>query len=402
MSIYIVRPKTTVLGRFPNLATRKLSATSRQEQVKEVAALWEENSTYEEIREWVQDTPEAHKINLLPNPDSPEITGTTLVEMSEETAAQMGRELPNADILSNQPIELIQPQRQQDTHKHELTSAELWHLEAIELHVQRQNGFKWTGKNVTIAVFDTGIDSTHIELNSKVVEAYRFQVGQPQPQPIAGSGDTDGHGTHVAGLIGGKTVGVAPEAKLINGVVIPGGVGTEANFLAALKWLSTRLDVQIVNISAGFPEYSEIMSDVVETMLAVGILPICAVGNDGRDRTRSPGNCRGVISVGATNQKKRVAGFSSSGILIEDRHQYRVPSLVAPGEGVYSCVMGGGYEAWEGTSMATPIVSGVAATILEEYPDITIGDIREELLSRCRDLGQPIERQGAGIIQIHT
>ena len=135
-------------------------------------------------------------------------------------------------------------------------------------------------------------------------------------------------------------------------------------------------------------------------MLAVGVLPVCASGNEGRDRTRSPGNYRSVLSVGASNERGRVAGFSSSGTLTVDNTTYNIPHLVAPGEQVYSSVVQGGYEAWNGTSMATPIVSGVAALLLERYPDLTVLDLREELLNRCQLLDQPEKRQGLGLIQV--
>lgn len=67
---------------------------------------------------------------------------------------------------------------------------------------------------------------------------------------------------------------------------------------------------------------------------------------------------------------------------------------------MYSSIMGGGYEAWDGTSMATPIVSGIAALILEEDPSISVDELRETLLGCCQSLEQPVERQGKGIIRV--
>jgi subtilisin family serine protease len=72
---------------------------------------------------------------------------------------------------------------------------------------------------------------------------------------------------------------------------------------------------------------------------------------------------------------------------------------VAPGEGVFSCVMGGGYEPWDGTSMATPIVSGIAALLIEKYRDMTVSDLQEAILNSCKDLGLPPQRQGHGLVQ---
>lgn len=188
---------------------------------------------------------------------------------------------------------------------------------------------------------------------------------------------------------------------MISVAMIPKAQGRLLNFLVALEWLLYRSDVRIVNISAGIePRYREPMSYIINDLLDAGILPICAVGNEGRDRTRSPGNCQGLISVGATNQKNYVWGNSGSARMEVDNQIYYVPSLVAPGEAVYSSVMGGGYEAWSGTSMATPIVSGVGALILEDDFQISAYDLREELLRCCQPLNEPPERQGKGIIQV--
>jgi len=184
--------------------------------------------------------------------------------------------------------------------------------------------------------------------------------------------------------------------------MIPNRRGRISDFVLALEWVATQPEVQIVNMSAGIPGYLPEMREFVANLMAVGVLLVCATGNEGRNRTRSPGNYIEPVSVGATNRRNRVAGFSSGGTLIADNHQYVVPDLVAPGDDVYSSVMGGGYEAWDGTSMATPIVSGVAALILEKYPGITIDDLVEELLSTCQDLGQPADRQGEGLVQVQA
>jgi subtilisin family serine protease len=143
------------------------------------------------------------------------------------------------------------------------------------------------------------------------------------------------------------------------------------------------------------------MHEAVGDLMAVGVLPIVAAGNEGRNRTRSPGNYIEVLSVGASNAQSKVANFSSSATMVADNHQYQIPDLVAPGEGVYSSVMGGGYEAWNGTSMATPVVSGIAALILERQPDISVLDLMELLQQTCRKLpGEEDGRQGRGLAQV--
>ncbi|MEH2239716.1 S8 family peptidase [Nostoc sp.] len=399
MSVYIIRPKATSVTRSLELASKKFTPESREAQVAEVVNFWHENPVYQQIENWLEDAQNDTR-QVAKYPDYSGITGVSVVEMPDEEAQRIREELPNALILRDQLIELIQPQQRNTDTKDELTRDELWHLDAIALNIARQNGFTGTGKNITIAVLDTGIDSTHPELQGRVTESYSFNDRSKQIQSTS-SQDTNGHGTHVAGLICGKQVGVAPETKLIDGVLIPRGTGNLSNFVMWLDWLALRVDVNIANISAGLPTYADEMSDVIDTLLAVGILPVCAVGNNGRNNTRTPANCRSSISVGATNFNSKVASFSGSGRISVNNHSYDVPYLVAPGEGVYSSVQGGGYEAWDGTSMATPIVSGVAALILEKYSkQIPVLDLIDGLLTSCQDLGHDKERQGKGLIQV--
>ncbi|MFN6462103.1 MAG: S8 family peptidase [Nostoc sp. DedVER02] len=398
MSVYIIRPKATSVARSLKLASKKFTPESRPAQVAEVVNFWQENPVHQEIESWLKDAQNSTS-QVSKHPDYSGITGASIVEMPDDQAQRMREELPNALILRDQPIELIEPQRNANT-KDELSIDELWHLDAIALNIARQNGFTGTGKSITIAVLDTGIDSTHPELQGKVTESYSFNDRSKQIQ-LTVSQDTDGHGTHVAGLICGQQVGVAPETKLIDGVLIPRGTGNLANFVMWLDWLALRVDVNIANISAGLPAYAHEISDVIDTLLAVGILPVCAVGNDGRNNTRTPANCRSSVSVGAANFNSKIASFSGSGRISVNNHSYDVPYLVAPGQGVYSSVQGGGYEAWDGTSMATPIVSDVAALILEKYSkQIPVLDLIDVLLTSCKDLGHDKERQGKGLIQV--
>ena len=87
--------------------------------------------------------------------------------------------------------------------------------------------------------------------------------------------------------------------------------------------------------------------------------------------------------------------------MVVDHQSYVIPDLVAPGNKVTSCVMGGRYESWSGTSMATPVVSGLAALIIERYPTITGADLQDELLGAARKLpGVPLTRQGEGLAQL--
>jgi len=184
--------------------------------------------------------------------------------------------------------------------------------------------------------------------------------------------------------------------------MIPNGRGTIADFIAALEWAGSRTDIQIVNVSAGLQGYvdQELLRVAIADLRAAGVLPIVAVGNEGWNRTRSPGNYSEVISVGAADDAGKIPAFSGSGTIVAGYHQYTVPTLVAPGKGIWSSVMGGSYEPWAGTSMAAPIVSGVAALVLEKYPTLELLEIEEQLRLTCKALRADAARQGAGLVQV--
>ena len=398
MSLYIVRPRETLATRAVGLISKQFAPERRQEQIAEVLSLRNEDPIYSDLKRWMADSPK--EVKPLTDEASSSVTGTRIVSMSEEEAERLRREMPDVLVLRDQPMELIRPAKAAAVSKAKVTAKDLWHLKAIGLEAARKRGFKGTGKGIVVAVLDTGVDASHPELDGRVQAAYTFDVLNDKVEPMDPSRDTDGHGTHVAGLICGKKVGVAPEAKVINAVMIPKGRGNLSDFIIAIEWAARQENVQIVNMSAGIPGYLPEMLTAVANLLTVGVLPVFATGNEGRNKTRSPGNYAEPFSVGAANESGRVSSFSSGGVIVADNHRYEVPDLVAPGEAVYSCVIGGGYEAWDGTSMATPVVSGVAALMLEKFPKIRVPDLVEELLTTCKNLGQDGDRQGKGLIQV--
>lgn len=402
MSIYIVRPKSDSTIHSLSLTGKKLTPRDRFQQINEVHRLRLEDPVDQEIEKWVNETSRLnHNVkNLSSGERYKRITGARILKMPSEEADRMSEELEKVDVIPDRPLGLIQPNKALAGWKKQLVESDLWHIRAIGLKALRDKGYKNEGKGVTIAVLDTGVDETHPELRGHIDGAFKFDVKKWKAEPENPSIDTDGHGTHVAGLICGKTVGIAPRAKVISGIMLPKGHGNLSDFILALEWASTNPDIQIVNVSAGISGYVPEMRTAVADMLAVGLLPVVAIGNEGRNRTRSPGNYIEVISVGASNVQNKVSSFSGGGSLFIDSHQYKAPDLVSPGEGVYSCVAGGGYEAWDGTSMAAPIVSGIAALVLEKHPDITVTDLIDALLDNCDDLGQSSDRQGKGLIQV--
>ena len=230
--MYIVRPKVTLEKLSVGLISVNFAKESREAQINAVYSDHLRNPVRQEIESWVADAENRGVTLISKNESDTQVTGTTIVNMSDEQAERMRQELPDALVVRNRAIELIQPRRHKTATKEQIQPSDLWHLSTIGLETARQQGFSGTGADVTIAVLDTGIDPTHPELSGSIANAYTFDVAQWKAMPMNPPRDTDGHGTHVAGLICGKKVGVAPGANVLSGVMIPHGLGTLAGFPA--------------------------------------------------------------------------------------------------------------------------------------------------------------------------
>jgi subtilisin family serine protease len=174
MGIYIIRPKETLATRAVGLISKQFAPERRQEQIAEVVSLRNEDPIYDDLTRWLAESPK--DVNPLTHEPDTSVTGTKVVEMPDEEAERMRREMPDVLVLRDQPIELIRPARATAISKEKVMASDLWHLKAIGLEGARKRGFKGSGKGVAVAVLDTGIDSSHPELDGKVDEAYTFDV----------------------------------------------------------------------------------------------------------------------------------------------------------------------------------------------------------------------------------
>ena len=396
---YLIIPKKDPVVGTITLNNRKLNKASRSKQVEETKAARRESKVNKDFRHWVNQSKFKNTAAFISS-ESGGVTGIRVVQMSPADAEEMKMDLPEFTIMRDYPLELIQPESK-TLSTAAVNDSDRWHLQAIGLASARQRGYLLTGKNVTIAVMDTGIHATHSELIGKIDKHLTFNGPARTYQSSPGPGhDTLGHGTHVAGLICGQTVGVAPDAKIADYMMIPYGQGQLSDFITALEAAAADPDIQILNMSAGLRGYYPEFQATLDAVKSAGLFLVVATGNEGADRTRSPGNFRDVMSVGACDKNGAIAGFSSSGSFPYEGGIYQVPDLVAPGVGVYSSIMDGGYAAWDGTSMATPITSGIAALILEAAPDIDVLDLENELYASCKRLAAPDIRQGRGMVQV--
>ncbi|MEM8994303.1 MAG: S8 family serine peptidase [Acidobacteriota bacterium] len=237
------------------------------------------------------------------------------------------------------------------------------------------------GQGTTVAVLDTGVDPDHPDLKGKINLWAEFDTRGARVQDSSPH-DTREHGTHCAGTVaggdaGGSWIGVAPEARIAGGLVLKGGSGTDAQILAGMQWAIDE-GVDVMSLSLGGlslgPYVDSTYTRTILTANRMGIPVVAAIGNFGYQTSGAPGSDFFTFAVGATAPGGRAAGFSGGRTQIIEESQwiprehlpllYSKPEISAPGVAVRSAVPGGGYESWNGTSMATPHVAGALALLL--------------------------------------
>lgn len=278
-------------------------------------------------------------------------------------------------------------------------------------------------RGVTIAVLDTGV-AYHPDFDNRIIAFKDFVNGRNEIY------DDSGHGTHVAGclcgsglLSAGKYRGIAPASNLVVGKVLDeNGDGHIESMSAGINWILDKqreYDIRILNISIGMGENSN--EERMKSLLALvdeawksGLIVVCAAGNMGPEpMTISPlGARKEVITVGCHeggyfgNRKHLCEDYSGRG---PSPYVIKKPDIVAPGTDIISCnariekrgrFYKNGYIAKSGTSMATPIVSGGLALLLQKYPFYSNERAKQKLLYTARDLNEPWNKQGWGMIQI--
>lgn len=243
-----------------------------------------------------------------------------------------------------------------------------------------------TGNGVLVGHLDTGADGNHPSLKTAIsifAELNSFgELVTPTPQ----AHDTGDHGTHTAATIAGRAVqnrriGVAPGAMLASAIVIEGG-NVIARILGGMDWAVSQ-NVRILNMSLGLRGFVDDFLEITKILRARNILPVFAVGNEGPETSRSPGNYAESVSIGAHDKNGKIADFSSSQRFARPGDPL-VPDFAAPGVDVISARPGGGFQTMSGTSMATPHVAGVAALLFEAKPTATAAEVEKALLASCR------------------
>ena len=245
-----------------------------------------------------------------------------------------------------------------------------WHLRKIGLAPGTTGG-----KDILVGILDTGIDKAHAEFAGKTIYFAEFDAaGRRISSTPRDAGD---HGTHVSSIATGARAGVAPDANLAVAAVLThrdalGRMsGTLVQIVNGFDWLvKTRFrdnttGVDVINASLGGSGFNPYLQSSVRTAFRFGIPFIAAIGNAGRGgvgRHGSPGNYPETLGVGASDRNDVVAEFSDWGVAPPPTGPaYGVPALCAPGVQVHAAKPGGGFQPMSGTSMATPVVTGIAA-----------------------------------------
>ena len=310
-----------------------------------------------------------------------------------------------------------------------INADDVWQLDIDGNNCAQSGKECLTGKNIKIAIIDTGVDYTHPDLGGcfgpscKVVGGYDFVNNDNDPM------DDHGHGTHVAATAAGNGVlkGVAPDAKIyVYKVLDSSGSGYESQIISGIeRAIDPNQDgdfldhLDIISMSLGGDgNPDDPMSKAVDRAVDNGIVAVIAAGNSGpwENSIGSPGTARKAITVGATDKYDNIAYFSSRGPVrwfdVNDSINYLMkPDVVAPGVNICAAEWD---SAWSdrkcfddkhvsisGTSMATPHVAGAVALIKQAHPDWTPEEIKIALKIGAKKLPyERIEAEGSGRIDV--
>lgn len=250
-----------------------------------------------------------------------------------------------------------------------------WGLDRIDqknLPLDSAYSYLQTGSGTTAYIVDTGILSTHQQFSGRVLSGYTaISDGN-------GTSDCHGHGTHVAGTVGGSTYGVAKNVSLVP-IRILGcdGSGASSNVIAGLDWiLKNGKKPAVVNMSLG-GEANTSLDSAVENLFNNGYVMVVAAGNSNTDAcSSSPARVSKAITVAATDSTDARASYSNYGSCVD---------IFAPGSQINSSWIGSNTatKVLNGTSMATPHVAGVVAEMLQSTPTATPQAISTNLLNQA-------------------
>ena len=292
-------------------------------------------------------------------------TATALVENSQKAKNAIGVEL-DATMTATAAPTGTDPYRTQQWDMTKIRTGDAWQ--------------KSTGAGVTVAVIDTGVDASHPDLAGKVLSGYDYIT-----KTAGTSTDPNGHGTHVSGTIAaltGNGVGVssvAPDTKILPIRVLGAdGSGYMSDAASGIIYAADH-GANVINMSLGSSSQVAAVTNAVTYARSKGVVVVAAAGNSrsSGSPTSYPAADTGVIAVAATDSTDTVASYSNQGSYVD---------VAAPGSNILSTT-GGGYAAWNGTSMASPHVAAVAALLKSYNSTLTPDQIEKAMETSAIDLG---------------
>jgi subtilisin family serine protease len=248
-----------------------------------------------------------------------------------------------------------------------------WGLDRIDQRNRPLNAiytFNWTGSGVRAYVIDTGIRTSHTQFGGRASNVFDAFGGNGQ--------DCNGHGTHVAGTIGGSTYGVAKSA-LLRGVRVLNcsGSGSNSGVIAGVDWVTNNhINPAVANMSLGGGA-SSALDTAVNNLHNSNVTIAVAAGNSNTDAcTQSPARAANAVTVGSTTQSDARSSFSNFGVCLD---------LFAPGSGILSAWFSSdtATATLSGTSMASPHVAGAAALYKQANPSASSTTIRNALVNNA-------------------
>lgn len=247
--------------------------------------------------------------------------------------------------------------------------------------------------SVTIAVIDTGVQYDHPDLSANFGSDKGHDFADDDGDPYPDVASDEYHGTHVSGIAAGVTdngtgtSGVSDSTILSGRTLDESGSGSTADIADAIQWAADQ-GADVINMSLGGGGYTSTMKNAVSYAYDNGVFIAAAAGNDGTSSVSYPAAYSECLAVSALDSDGSLASYSNYGDEIE---------LAAPGSNVLATTTEarGSYERLSGTSMATPVVAGVAGLALAQW-GVTNTELRSHLKNTAVDVGLPASQQGSG------